>query len=134
MTTYAPTVSPGDVRRRTRFIGIWVPLDERTPEDIAAGVAAPAPLIQVLEQDVIRTKDGSEKVLADLGTLPHTGFQPDRVFPVRDLVTDEPTGETATMLDVMALVQSWVRDAQDWRDAREVLPAPVVEGDPHAAQ
>ena len=102
MTDYAPTVNPGDTRRRTRYIGI------RTPLNVA-------PTVEVLEQDVIRTKTG-EAVLADLGSFP-TPLDLAEVFPLRNPVDDSLTGDTATAAQAMALIYSWVRAKQLARDA-----------------
>jgi hypothetical protein len=106
--TYAPTINPGDTRRRTRFIGIRTPL---------SGV----PSVEVLEQDVVRLTDG-ERVLADLGHLPVQAFDPAQTFELRDPETDALLGSQATVGQTMALIYSWVRDQQTKRDAAQGAP------------
>jgi hypothetical protein len=101
-TNYAPTQTPGDTRRRCRFIGIRTPLNS-------------VPQIEVLEQDVVRIASG-EAVLADLGNLPIATFDPSETFDVRDPNTDALTGTTATVGQAMALIYSWVRKQQVARD------------------
>jgi hypothetical protein len=103
MPNYSPTTNPGETRRRTRFIGIRTPLGA-------------TPVIEVLEQDVVRLIDG-ETVLKDLGNCPVAAFDPSESFPVRDPDTDTETGDTATVGEAFALVYSWVRQQQLNRDA-----------------
>jgi hypothetical protein len=109
MTTpnYTPTTTPGQTRRRTRYIGIRLPLDA-------------APSVEVLEQDVVRLTDG-ERILADLGSLPTGTFDPAETFPVRDPATDALTGDTASVGQAHALIYSWVRAKQLARD-QETTP------------
>ena len=118
MTNYSPITNPGEVHRRTRYIGIRTPLDRRTDAEKANGAPAPMPLIEVLEQDAVRLLE-REEVLADLGSLPVSAFNQTNNFPIRDPVTDEPTGQTATEGEAMALIYSWVRAQQLARDAQE---------------
>jgi hypothetical protein len=127
MTAYT-TTNPGDIRRRTRYIGIWTPGDERTFAEIAANPAgAPKPSIEVLEQDFVRLAD-REKKLTDLGSVPVGAFDPSESFPVRDPTTDELIpGATATVGQAMALIYSWVRAKQT---ARDNPPAPAPEPTP----
>jgi hypothetical protein len=106
MPTYAPTVTPGDQRRRTRYIGIRVPHD---------GV----PTVEILEQEVIRAKAG-ERVLEDLNGFGVAMDEKEMAasFQVRDPITDaEIPGATATGAQVFALIYSWVRAKQLARDA-----------------
>lgn len=113
MTIYAPTITPGDQRRRTRFIGIRTPLGQ-------------APQIEILEQEVVRTQAG-ERVLEDLGNVPVGAFDPAETFPVRDPETDAETGQTASVGQAFALIYSWVRKQQLARDAAEAA-AKTKEG------
>ncbi len=111
MTTYAPTVDPGDTRRRSRYIGIRIPHDG-------------APTVEVLEQDMIRLKDGAEKVLQDLGAvagIPALDAAALAVqFPARDPVTDEIIPAAfVTPGDAFAAVYAVVRGWQLARDAAE---------------
>jgi len=124
MTTYIAS-NPGDIRRRTRFIGIWTPGDERTFAEIAADPAgAPKPSIEVLEQDFVRLAD-REKKLTDLGGVPVGSFDPSESFPLRDPTTDELIPDaTATVGQTMALIYSWVRAKQVQRDEAANPPAP----------
>ena len=105
MPNYSPTVNPGDERRRTRFIGIRMPLGSVYAAD-------------VLEQDVVRVAEG-EKVLLDRDGF---GFSMDAAelaysFPMRDPRTDaEIPGQTATTAQALAIIYSWVRAKQLDRD------------------
>lgn len=126
------TTNPGDVRFRTRYIGIWVPGDERPFAEQAANPAgAPLPTIQVLEQTFVRLAD-RERKLEDLGDLAGTTFDPAEVFPLRDLATDaEIPGQTATAGQAMAILYAWVRHKQTLRDAAEdAPPAPITPEEP----
>ena len=105
---YTPTTQPGETRRRTRYIGIRLPLDA-------------LPTVEVLEQDVVRLAD-AERVLADLGNLPTGSFDPAEQFPVRDPTTDALTGDTASVGQAHALIYSWVRAKQIARDEQEAQP------------
>lgn len=119
MTQYT-TTTPGDIRRRTRYIGIWTPPDLRTFAAQASDPAgAPLPTVQVLEQNLVRLAD-REGMPQDLGDLPGTQFKPSNEFPLRDPQTDAIIpGQTATDAQVMTLIYSWVRSKQDARDAQE---------------
>lgn len=115
MTTYAPTVNPGDTRRRARYVGIWIPLSQQAA-------------VEVLEQDVVRLPAG-EVVLRDLGPIAGIGvidlIDPAALgatFPVVDPATDQPTGQTATVAQAFQLIHSWVRAQQAARDAQEPTP------------
>lgn len=100
--TYAPTAAPGEQRRRCRYLGIRLPLGQ-------------PPQIEILEQEVVRTRDG-ERVLEDLGNVPVGAFDPAEEFEVRNLDTDQPVGQTATVGQAMALLYGWVRKQQLARD------------------
>ena len=102
MTNYAPTQNPGDTRRRTRYIGIRIPHDG-------------PPVVEVLEQEVVRLADG-ERVLQDLGgfTIPLADMS--ATYPVRDPVTDALTGVEAAVSQALALIYSWTREQQLQRD------------------
>jgi hypothetical protein len=106
MTTpsYAPTVNPGDTRRRTRYIGIRTNLDGYT--------------VEVLEQDVIRLASGTDKVLEDLGgiSVAMTPAELARVIPIKNPADDSDTGEALTTGQILAGVYSWVREHQRLRD------------------
>jgi hypothetical protein len=103
MTNYSPTINPGDIRRRTRYIGIRTALNT-------------LPSIEVLEQDVILISEG-EVVLRDMvGSLPIEGFDPQETFELRNPETDELTGSISSVGEAMALIYSWVRSKQLLRD------------------
>ena len=102
MTTYAPTVNPGDTRTRTRYFGARLPHDGQ-------------PEIEILEQEIIRTAAG-ERVLDNLGQVPVGAFDPNESYEIRNPLTDEPTGQTATVAQAYALIYSWVRSKQTARD------------------
>ena len=131
MTVYSPTVSPGDTRRRCRYLGIRTPLDTRTDEQKAEGVPAPVPIVEVLEQEVIRTANG-ERVLEDLGALPVGAFDPTESFPLLDPETDAPLGGDATVGQAFAIIYSWVRAKQAQRDADLALQAAALAQPPLA--
>ncbi len=120
MTIQYTTTKPGEVRRRTRYIGIWTPPDLRAfAEQAANPTCAPKPTVQVLEQDLVRLAD-REGMPQDLGDLPGCQFNLANSFPLRDPQTDAIIpGQTATDAQVMALIYSWVRSKQDARDALE---------------
>jgi hypothetical protein len=102
---YDPTVNPGDERRRVRYIGIRTPLGA-------------VPIVDVLEQQVIRGKDG-EKVLDDLAGF-STQFDAEEVFDVLSPDDDSLTGQTATGAEAFALVYSYIRAQQFKRDQNEL--------------
>lgn len=118
MTIQYTTTNPGDVRRRARYIGIWISPDLRTFAEIAEKPEeAPRPVIQVLEQDIVRLAD-REGMPTNLDDLPGTVFMPGNVFPLRDPTTDALLpGQTATDEQVLTLIYSWVRSKQALRDA-----------------
>jgi len=110
-TPYEPTHSPGDTRLRSRYIGIRVPPNAY-------------PTVEVLEQTVIRTKDGVEKILEDLGAV--TGIptlDPAALavqYPARDPATDQIIdGKFVSAGDAFACVYAVVRGWQLARDAVE---------------
>lgn len=110
-TSYAPTATPGDTRRRSRYIGIRIPHDA-------------APTVEVLEQDVIKLKDGTEKVLQDLGPVAGipliAGLAIAETFPARNPITDEIIPDKfVTAGDAFAVVYAVVRGWQLARDAQE---------------
>ncbi len=115
MTEYAISNNPGSVRRRTRYIGIRIPLDIRTDQEKIDGVSPQPPSIDILEQDVVRIAN-CEKVIQDLSQIPNTTFDPNEVFDVRNPNTDELLGTTATVGEAMTLIYSWVRKKQIDRD------------------
>lgn len=109
MTTYAPTVNPGDTRRRSRYIGIRIPHNA-------------APTVEVLEQDMVRLASGSEKVLEDLGAVAGIPvLTPEALavqYPARNPVTDEIIPDQfVTAGDAFAVVYAVVRGWQLERDA-----------------
>jgi hypothetical protein len=120
MTDYAPTVNPGDTRRRCRFIGIRVPLDTRTNAEKAANIQAPPPQVEVLEEDVIRTAQ-QERVLEVLGNLPVGTFDLSETFPILNPENDGALGGNATVGQAFTLIHSWVRHKQTLRDTAEAL-------------
>ena len=115
MKTYTPTTNPGDERTRARYLGITIPLDTRLPD---SEDTAPSATIEILEQQVIRKKDGSESVLENL-----MGFNEivdmSEEFEVINPVTDEPIGTTANVAQAFALIYSYVRKKQN---ARIIVP------------
>lgn len=116
MTNYSPTVTPGDERRRTRYLGIRIPHN---------GV----PTVEVLEQDVIRTKAGIEEIIRDLGGFNRTvdAAALAESFPVRNPADDSLTGGSVTTAQTMALIYSWVRAQQLLRDAAAAQTTPTEE-------
>ena len=112
MKTYAPTIDPGDERTRARYLGITIPLDTRPPgsED-----PAPQPTIEILEQQVIRKKDGSECVLENLMGFNETVDMTEE-FDILDPTTDAPIGATANVAQAFALVYSYTRKKQNARN------------------
>jgi hypothetical protein len=103
MTTYAPTVNPGDERTRCRYFGAVLPHNG-------------LPLIQVIEESVIRRADGTEKSIADLGNLRVGVFDPAETFALRDPTTDALTGGISSVSQAFCLIYSWVRHKQTQRD------------------
>lgn len=113
-TKYDPTVNPGDTRLRSRYIGIRVPPNAY-------------PTVEVLEQTVIRTKDGVEKILEDLGAVAGIPVLDSAAlavqYPARNPVTDEIIpGKFTTPGDAFAAVYDVVRGWQLARDAKEAQP------------
>ena len=117
MPTHAPTINPGDERRRCRYFGAQIP-------------NGAAPIIQVVEESVIRRADGTEKSIADLGNLPTGAFDPAETFAIRDPETDILTGDSASVGQAFALIYSWVRHKQTQRDEAKLNPTPMPAGIP----
>lgn len=123
MKTYSPTIDPGDERTRARYLGITTPLDTRPP---GSTDPAPAPRLEVLEQQVIRKKDNSEAVLQDLGSFSVTIDQAAMAteYPEVDPTTDVPTGRMLRLAETFVAVHSFIRYHQNLLNAPE--PAPVT--------
>ncbi len=131
MPDYSPSTTPGHVRRRIRYLGVWTPADERTDAEIKAGtVRAPRPRLQALEQNVVRLADRS-KVLEDLGDLPMPEFNPAEEFPELD-DDDQPTGVVLNARQVMTAVRSYLRHFQALRDL--AVEAAALEAEASAAE
>jgi hypothetical protein len=107
--TYTTTIDPGDERTRARYLGITIPLDTRLPN---SSEPPPVPTLDILEQQVIRKKDGSEAILRDLGSI-SVAVDLNETFDKLNPVTDEPTGQTASAAEVFALVYAYIRKKQN---------------------
>jgi hypothetical protein len=106
---YSPTVNPGDKRTRTRYIGIWIPNNGTNTLD-------------VLEQEVIKTSDGSEEIIKDLNGL-SIKLDNDALFtqymlrnPIDDSII---SGQTVTPALAQQIIYSVIRGMQLSRDVAE---------------
>jgi hypothetical protein len=122
-TSYAPTVNPGDVRRRVKEIRLGTPL---------------AQVISVIiyEEDVIRLADGTEAPLRDQGVIatiinPTDAAQLMAVFALRNYADDNLLGADMNVGTVLTAFFSWVRSqqiARDWvHDNPPVVPEPPAD-------
>jgi hypothetical protein len=95
----------GDIRRRTRYIGIEIPLNS-------------TPKVTILEQDAVKLPQG-ERVIEDLKGLNFTISDFNEEFPLRNPETDELLGSNGNVAQAFALIYSWVRAKQVERDSQE---------------
>ena len=121
MTKYVPTLNPGDERTRARYLGITTPLDTRLPD---SEDPAPCPSINVLEQTVIRKKDGSEAILENLMGFNVT-IDADNMaseYPEVNPITDEPTGRMLSVAETFMAVYSFIRHRQTLNESPALPP------------
>jgi hypothetical protein len=115
MNEYDPTVNPGDTRVRAHTINISNNLNGY-------------PRVDIQEERVIKTKDGVERGLEGLGFFSVT-IDPTELttpYPVRDLATDQETGDTEFPAQLFQSFYSWVRSKQLARDAAAQAALPPV--------
>ncbi len=106
---YAPTVNPGDIRRRVKRIELSTPL---------AGRIA----VTIYEEDVVRLAAGAEVPLRDQGAIsvivdPSDAAQMASVFALRSYADDSLLGSDMAVGSVLMAFFSWVRSRQLARDA-----------------
>lgn len=101
---YRQTSTAAEVYRRSNAVHLWNPLDR--PEDRA---------IRFEEEDVIALASGGSLTTPAGGVS--GAFEPLARFPVLNPVTGEPTGATASHLDVYVLLHSLYLDLAARRDA-----------------
>lgn len=117
---YAPTVNPGDVRRRVHRI------DLVTPPNGAIS-------IRIYEQDVVRLADGTEEPLRDQGVItatidPTNPTQLMAMFALRNYADDTLLGTDMNVATVLTSFFSWVRSKQLARDwVHDNPPPPPVQ-------
>lgn len=123
--SYAPTVNPGDVRRRVKRIDLGTPLNQ--------GIT-----VVIYEEDVIRLADGTEAPLRDQGAIsasinPTDMAQLMATFALRNYADDALLGSDMNVGTVLTAFFSWVRSQQltrDWIIANPPPPPVVPEPPP----
>lgn len=114
---YSPAINPGDTRIRCRFLGFHIPHNGPVTSE-------------ALEQEIVRTAGGTERVLDNLGAvagIPRLDLTDPAtlatVVPVIDPNTNEPTGDTTTIGAVFVGLFSYIHGMQLARDvAQETTP------------
>ncbi len=117
---YIPTAQPGDTRRRVFEVQISNPSNGR-------------PRATFVEQEVILTKEGGEKVVTQRTRVVAVDYTPGASFPLIDPATRQPLGATMTHDQLMVALFSLGAQAQEAQDAAD-LAAEIAEAERLAAK